>query len=85
MTVREPGMERTARRFDVWGLRLIGVALALVVVGIVIWLIGKSTAEWIHALGGMLAWLAVLPGVAGLALLGTAAVSHWGSRHKPFA
>jgi hypothetical protein len=85
MAVREPGLERSARRFDAWGLRLLGAAVALAAVGGLIVLLGKSTAEWVKALGGMLAYIAVAPAVVGLGLLGVALVAHWNSRHKPFA
>jgi hypothetical protein len=85
MAVREPGVERSARRFDKWGLRLLGVAVALAALGGLIALVGHGTADWVKALGGMLAYIAVAPAAVGLALLGAALVSHWHSRHKPFA
>lgn len=85
MPVREPGLERSARRFDAWGVKLIGFAVALAVVGIVIWLIGRGTVDWVQGLGGMIAWVAVAPAAVGVGLLCASVVSHWSSRHKPFA
>ncbi len=85
MAVRDPELERSARRFDFSALRLFVAGLAIMVVGGAIWGIGAATNDVVQAIGAMLTVLAVIPWGIALALFLAGLVSHWGSRHRPFA
>jgi hypothetical protein len=81
-TVREPGLERTGRRFGHSGGRFLLVALVIAIPGIVLVSIGHG---WGTGFGIALFALASVPAVIGIALLVSGAVSRWAARHKMFA
>jgi len=78
-------LRRDAGRFTRIGLKLLMVAVALVVLGTVLALVGKSLAVWVNGLGVMLDWIAVVPAVAGIALLLIGGTAGWAGRRRPFA
>ena len=85
MPVHEPQLDRSARRFEGSGARVLLLGGLLAALGGLVYLLGTVVAEWVEALGAMLAWIAVAPTAVGLVLLLVAAVSHRASRRKPFA
>jgi hypothetical protein len=81
-SVREPGLERTGRRFGHSGGRLLLLALLIAIPGVVLVAIGHG---WGTGFGIALFAIALVPAVAGIALLLSSAVSRWAARHKMFA
>ncbi len=80
--VKEPELERQGRRIAKPSLPFLAIALALVIVGVVLMLVGSS---WVTAVGLVLVVLAGIPAVVGIGLLSAAAVSRWAARERPFA
>jgi hypothetical protein len=80
--VKDPQLERQGRRFARPSLPFLLGAVGLAVVGVVLIIVGSSG---VRALGIVLAALAGIPAVVGLALLIVAAVSRWAARDRPFA
>ena len=85
MAAPDPQLERSARRFDVTGSRILLLGGLLAGLGGLVYLLGTAVAEWMEGLGVTLASIAVAPTIGGLALLVIGAVSHRASRRKPFA
>lgn len=80
--IPEPELERQGRRLAASASTFLLVALALLVPGLLMVVLGGS---WVFALGITLAALSGPPAVVGIALLGSSAVSRWAARHRPFA
>ncbi len=78
-------LRRDSGRFTRIGLKLLLGALALAVVGGIIAVVGVSVAAWLKALGIMLAWIAIAPAVAGVALILIGGTAGWAGRRRPFA
>jgi hypothetical protein len=70
------------RKLSATGLRLLAVAAALIVVGLAIMIPLDGTPAGI---GWALIALGCVPGVAGIALVGSSFVSRWSRAEKPFA
>jgi hypothetical protein len=70
------------RKLLALGIRLLLLAAVLLVIGIAIVIPTEGTAAGI---GVALMSLASVPGVAGIALVGTSVVSRWSRAGKPFA
>jgi hypothetical protein len=75
-------LDREAGRFHGVGVRLAVAAVLLVVVGAVVVVVASGVGD---VLGVLLVCLGVVAGMVALALEGTALVSWWSSRDKPFA
>lgn len=80
--VKQPQLERQARRLAVPASRFLTIALGLAVPAVLLLVL---TSGWPWALGIALAALAVIPLIVGLALLGSSAVAHWAAHERPFA
>ncbi|HEY2258264.1 MAG TPA: hypothetical protein VGH45_01050 [Solirubrobacteraceae bacterium] len=80
--VPEPALERQGRAVAKPAPGFLLAAAALLVLGIVLLLIG-SGGVW--AVGIVLVFLAGIPLVVGVSLLGVGAVSRWAARRRPFA
>ena len=65
------------------GIRLLGLAVVLAVVGVILILVLEGGSE--SGIGVVFVSLAAVPGVAGIVLIGSAIVSRRSREGKPFA
>lgn len=80
--VKQPELDRQARRLALPGGRFAAVAAVLAIPGIVLIIVG-SGAAWAAGIG--LLAVALAPAAVSLGLVGSAAVARWASRERPFA
>ena len=70
------------RKMSATGIRLLAVAAVLIVIGLALMIPLEGTPAGI---GWALIALGCVPGVAGIALIGSSFVSRWSRANKPFA
>jgi hypothetical protein len=80
--ISDPLLERQGRAISRPAPSFLAVAIALLIVGVVLLLLGSG---WVWALGIVLVFLAGIPLAVGVALLATGVVSRWAARRRPFA
>ena len=80
--VEDRQLERHGRRMVHPALRLLGIAAAIAIVGIVILVIDAS---WSLGVGIAVLLIASIPAVVGVGLLTSSGVARWAARHKLFA
>ena len=77
-------LRRNANRYRSSGVWLVVIGVIAAAIGGALAWIG-SGGSWLGGVGDMIATVAVVPAVAGLALLLSAVVSAWAGRRRPFA